>query len=113
MSEAIKLSEDLGFLRVGAFVPATRVADIDANVHAIVEAMKQGHEKGVQVMAFPELAITGYTVQDLVLQQALLSKARSGLTRILTESTGHPMLVIVGIWYLLQAYILPKMGVST
>ncbi len=96
MDQGIKLSNDLGFLRVGAAAPAIRVADVDFNVDAIIEAVKLARDAGVQVVAFPELAICGYTVQDLVLQRALLSKTRKGLDRILRESSGSAMLVIVG-----------------
>ncbi|MFH0896987.1 MAG: NAD(+) synthase [Candidatus Bathyarchaeota archaeon] len=96
MAEGIKLSKDLGFLRIGAASPAVRVADVESNVTAIIEAIRQAKDADVQVLAFPELAITGYTVQDLVLHQALLSKARAGLDLILTESAKHSMLVIVG-----------------
>lgn len=96
MGEGIKLSKDLGFLRVGAAAPAVRVADVESNVTAITETIKQAKDAGVQVMAFPEMAITGYTVQDLVLHQALLSKARKSLNLILAESAKYPMLVIVG-----------------
>lgn len=96
MDQGIDLCKDLGFLRIGAATPEVRVADVEFNVNAIIEAMKQAKDAGVQVIAFPELAITGYTVQDLVLQQALLSKAKKGLEQILAESSGYAVLVIVG-----------------
>lgn len=96
MNANIKLSEDLGYLRVGAATPLIHVADIDANVNAIIEVMKKASARGVQVLAFPELVITGYTIQDLMLHRALLTTARRGLDRIRQASTGLSMLVIVG-----------------
>jgi len=59
--------------------------------------MRKAENEGVQVLTFPEMAITGYTIGDLVQHQALLSKAREGLRRLLEASTGNPMIVIVGI----------------
>jgi NAD+ synthase (glutamine-hydrolysing) len=90
------LNKDLGFLRLGAVVPLLRVADVDFNVGNIIDAMKQAKDEGVQMLTFPEMAITSYTLGDLVQHQALLSKAREGLRRILEASVRHPMVVIVG-----------------
>jgi NAD+ synthase (glutamine-hydrolysing) len=93
----VQLNKDLGFLRIAAAVPLLRVADVDFNVENIIEAMKKAKDEGVQVLAFPEMAITGYTLGDLVQHQALLLKAKEGLHRILEASAGNPMLVIIGI----------------
>jgi NAD+ synthase (glutamine-hydrolysing) len=50
----------------------------------------------VQVLAFPEMSVTGYTIGDLVQHQALLSKAQKGLEKVLNESATSTMVVIVG-----------------
>lgn len=97
MSQGVLLNRDLGFLRVGAAVPLLRVADVDFNVTNIIKAMKKARDEGVQLLTFPEMAITGYTIGDLVQHQALLSKAKTGLHHILDESAGNPAVVIVGI----------------
>ena len=76
MGQDIQLSKDLGLLRVGAAVPVLRVADVDFNVGTIIDAMGKARNEGVQVLAFPEMAITGYTIGDLVQHQALLLKAK-------------------------------------
>ena len=75
MDEDIQLSKTLGFLRIGVALPALRVADVDFNVAAIINTMREAEEKNVQVLAFPEMAITGYSLGDLVHHQALLTKA--------------------------------------
>ncbi len=92
----IRLSKDLGFLRIGAAVPELHVADVDFNVAAIKELWRQARNAGVQIVAFPELSLTGYTLGDLVQQQALLLKARNGLQDIVHESAGTAMVTIVG-----------------
>jgi NAD+ synthase (glutamine-hydrolysing) len=92
----VQLNKDLGFLRIAAAVPELRVADVDFNVGNIIEAMKGARDEGVQVLTFSEMAITGYTIGDLVQHQALLAKAKEGLRRILEASSGNPMVVIIG-----------------
>ncbi|MFC1952266.1 nitrilase-related carbon-nitrogen hydrolase [Chloroflexota bacterium] len=96
MNEDIRLSKTLGFLRIGAALPALRVADVDFNVVAIIDTMKNAIEQGVQVLIFPEMAITGYTLGDLVQHQALLTKAQEGLNEVLNESVMSSMVVVVG-----------------
>ena len=96
MGDDIQLSQDLGFLRVGAAVPGLRVADVDFNVGAIIDFMRKARNEGVQVLAFPEMALTGYTIGDLVQHQALLSRAKTALGEVLQESAGSNMVVVVG-----------------
>jgi len=55
----LQLSNELGFLRICGAVPELHVADIDYNVGNIIEAMKKAQNEGVQVLIFPEMAITG------------------------------------------------------
>jgi NAD+ synthase (glutamine-hydrolysing) len=92
----IQLNKDLGFLRLGAAVPELRIANIDFNVSAILSLVKQAVKEKVQVVVFPELAITGYTMGDLVQQDVLLSEAERGLGRIIKETAGIDVLLAIG-----------------
>jgi NAD+ synthase (glutamine-hydrolysing) len=65
MGQDIQLSKNLGFLRIGAAVPVLRVADVDFNVGTIIDFMRKASNDDVQVLVFPEMAITGYTIQFL------------------------------------------------
>ena len=96
MGENIQLSNDLGFLRIGVALPVLRVADVDFNVGTIIDVMRKARNQDVQILTFPEMAITGYSIGDLVQQQALLSKAQKGLDKILKASVTNTMVVIVG-----------------
>ncbi len=96
MTQDIRLNEELGFLRVGAAVPELKVADVDFNTGAIIELMLKAEAEGVQVLVFPEMAVTGYTIGDLVQQQALLDKAEEGLGRLLAGSAKSKAVIIVG-----------------
>ena len=53
-----------GFLRTAAATPKIRVADPQYNAKQIIELMEQGESRGVKVMVFPELCLTGYTCSD-------------------------------------------------
>jgi NAD+ synthase (glutamine-hydrolysing) len=92
----IKLNKDLGFLRVGVAVPELRIANVNFNVAAIVKLLRKAKNEGVQIVVFPEMAITGYTIGDLIQQEALLLEARQGLLNILNESAGSNMIVVLG-----------------
>jgi NAD+ synthase (glutamine-hydrolysing) len=96
LSQDIKLTHDLSFIRIGAAVPVLRVADVDSNVKEIIGLIRKARREGAQVLCFPEMAITGYTLGDLVQQQVLLTKAREGLVNILAESEKNSMILIVG-----------------
>jgi len=93
----IQLSKDLGCLRVGAAVTELRIANVNFNVAAIVKLLRKAEKEGVQVLVFPEMAVTGYTIGDLVQQEALLLEAQAGLQRILKESAGIDMVVALGV----------------
>lgn len=97
MAQTIKLSRDLGYIRIAAAVPQLKVADVDYNVNSMLELAKHASKAGVQVLAFPELALTGYTIQDLVQQRALLSRVEASLFRMAQSTAAYNMLIIVGL----------------
>jgi len=97
MAQNVDLNKDLGFLRIGAAVPELKVADVDYNVKNIVKMVEKAGAAGVQALCFPEMAITGYTIGDLVHQQTLLARAEKGLQDILDAGAAHNMVIIVGL----------------
>ncbi|MCS6884242.1 MAG: NAD(+) synthase [Acidobacteriota bacterium] len=86
-----------GFVRVAAAVPRVRVADVGYNVSQILELCRQAGDEGVQILAFPELCITGYTCADLFHQKQLQHVALDGLKELLAATSALPMLIIVGL----------------
>ncbi len=92
----LKLTQDLGFLRIGAAVPQLRVADVEFNLKAIRGLIGQARRQGVQVLAFPEMAVTGYTLGDLVHHQTLLTGAEKALGSLAADKDAQAMLLIVG-----------------
>lgn len=86
-----------GYIKVAAAVPAVKVADCDFNAGHIVAMMRRAAERGVRVVAFPELCITGYTCGDLFLQSKLLDAAAEALGRIAEASREIPVAAVVGV----------------
>ena len=81
-----------GFVKVAAAVPHVKVADCKFNVERIESLIG----KGVQIIIFPEMSITGYTCGDLFGQQLLLEEAEMGLMQILNNTRQLDIISIVG-----------------
>ena len=64
-----------GFFNVAAFTPKLRVADCAYNTQQILAAMDEAHARDIQLLVFPELAVTGYTCGDLFLTRTLQDAA--------------------------------------
>ncbi|MGB9836154.1 MAG: NAD(+) synthase [Candidatus Saccharicenans sp.] len=96
MESEIKLTKDLGYIRIGAAVPQLRVTDIDYNLSSILDLIEEARKKGVQILSFPEMSLTGYTLGDLVQHQTLLEKVRKVLDLILAKTSSGSPLVILG-----------------
>ena len=64
-----------GYITVASAIPEVSVADPEYNIAKIEKLTRQAEEKGVEIIAFPELAVTGYTCQDLFAQQTLIDNA--------------------------------------
>jgi len=86
-----------GFVKVAAAVPLVQVADCFYNIEKIEGLMRQASEKGVQITAFPELSVTGYTCLDLFAQQTLLNGAEAALLQLVSNTADLDILTIVGV----------------
>lgn len=85
-----------GFVRVAACSPKIVVADCVKNAEAIVCSIKNAADNGVEILAFPELSISGYTCGDLFLQETLLQGTLAGLKMVCEAAFGIKMLIFVG-----------------
>ena len=86
-----------GFLRVAAATPEIRVADPAYNATQIVNIAKKAAKEHVEVLAFPELCITGYTCGDLFFQKELTDAAERALRRIADGTKALDMFLFVGL----------------
>jgi NAD+ synthase (glutamine-hydrolysing) len=70
------------------------VGDIGGNQRLICERLAQAREGGARLVVFPELCVTGYPPEDLLLKEHFLRDARSALDAIAREA--HDVVAIVG-----------------
>ncbi len=87
---------DLGFCRVAAVSPPLVLGDPAANARAVLEGARRAAERRAAVALFPELALTGYTCEDLFRSAALLDRTRDALAELATASASLPLALVVG-----------------
>ncbi len=75
-----------GYYRLAALVPPVCVADVPANVAALVTAMDVAVQEGAQIVLFPELCLTGHSCADLFFQPQLQQAALDGLVTFARET---------------------------
>ena len=85
-----------GYVRVGAAVPRLKLADCTYNKEQIVAMAKEAAVKGIRVLTFPELCITGYTCADLFMQRPLLVAAEKAIKAIASETADLNVFIVVG-----------------
>lgn len=85
-----------GFITVASAVPVGRVADCEYNAEQISNIISQAEDKGVEILVFPELCITGYTCQDLFFQSMLIEAAEASIVKLLEVTSNFDVISIVG-----------------
>jgi len=85
-----------GFTRIAACVTVSRVADPAANAIAIVDAAHACGKHTTAVAVFPELCLSGYAIEDLIMQDPLLDAVVRGLMSVIAASAGLMTVLIIG-----------------
>lgn len=86
-----------GFIKIAAGVPEIALGDCRENAKRIVSMAREMAADGVKLAVFTELGVTGYTLEDLFLQQTLLDAATEALQAIMEETASLDMLIAVGV----------------
>ena len=86
-----------GFVKVASAIPRVRVADCAFNASQIEKEIIIADGKGVEIIVFPELCLTGYTCGDLFAHSLLLESAELGLMQILNNTRQLDIISILGI----------------
>jgi NAD+ synthase (glutamine-hydrolysing) len=86
-----------GFARVAACTLPVAIADPEANARAVLAQAKECHENAVAVAVFPELCLTGYAIDDLLLQDTLLEAAHEALHDVVLGSADLLPVLVVGL----------------
>ena len=90
---------ELGMVRVAAAAPTVTLAAPARNAEATLAEAHRLHGAGVACAVFPELGITGYTVEDLFHSEPLLRDTTEALVRLCRENP-LPLLVVGAPWRL-------------
>ncbi|HEX6055431.1 MAG TPA: NAD(+) synthase [Intrasporangium sp.] len=85
-----------GFARVAACTLPVAAANPARNADEIIEQARACSEEGVALASFPELSLTGYSIDDLFLQDPLLDATEEALARIVEASADLLPVLVVG-----------------
>ena len=85
-----------GYITVASAIPQVRVADVDYNVEQIERFVVDADKRGVEILVFPELSVTGYSCQDLFAQQALLDRVEKKIADMLEATERCDVISVVG-----------------
>ncbi|HKG63596.1 MAG TPA: NAD(+) synthase [Solirubrobacteraceae bacterium] len=85
-----------GFARVAACTGHTALADPAANAQTVLRLARDCSGEGVAVAVFPELCLTGYSIDDLLLQDAVLDDVEAAVEEVAQGSADLLPLVVIG-----------------
>ena len=85
-----------GFVRVAAAAPVVHTADPVANTDAHIDLIRQADKRGVELLVFPELSLSAYAIDDLVMQGALLDEVERQIIRLAPMTAETRVIAVVG-----------------
>ncbi|WTP62528.1 NAD(+) synthase [Streptomyces phaeochromogenes] len=85
-----------GFARIAACTGHAAIADPPANAEAVLRQGRRCAQEGVAVAVFPELCLSGYSIEDLLLQDALLDEVEAALQTVVAGSADLLTVLVVG-----------------
>jgi NAD+ synthase (glutamine-hydrolysing) len=85
-----------GFLRCAAAAPRVTPADPAANAEAILAFAREADAARAAIFLTPELSLTGYAIDDLLMQDALLDAAEAAIAQLVAHSVKLFPILIVG-----------------
>jgi len=86
-----------GFLRVAACTLRTAIGDPVANAASVLRVARECAEDGVGLAIFPELTLSGYSIEDILLQDTLLDAAERALADVVEGSAELLPVIVVGL----------------
>ncbi|OBH11490.1 NAD(+) synthase [Mycobacterium sp. E1747] len=85
-----------GFVRVAACTQHTTIGDPAANAESVLGLARECHDDGVAVAVFPELTLSGYSIEDIVMQDLLLDDVTAAVESIVASSTDLLPILVIG-----------------
>ncbi|MGR3454511.1 NAD(+) synthase [Pseudooceanicola sp.] len=85
-----------GFVRVATCTPRVRPADVAFNRDAVLEEAQRADRARADLLVCPELCLSSYAIDDLLMQDALLDEVEQALARLVEESAALCPVLLVG-----------------
>ena len=85
-----------GFARIAACTLPITIADPAANAEVVLEQARACHDDGVAVALFPELCLSGYSIDDLFLQDVVLDAVDRAIGSLVEASRDLLPVIVVG-----------------
>ncbi|MGK2867588.1 MAG: NAD(+) synthase [Mycobacterium sp.] len=85
-----------GFVRVAACTHHTTLADPAANAESVLRLARDCHEDAVGLAVFPELTLSGYSIEDILLQDTLLDAVEDALATVVAASADLLPVLVIG-----------------
>ncbi len=85
-----------GFVRVAACTHRSAIGDPAANAESVLRMASQCHDDAVALAVFPELTLSGYSIEDILLQDLLLDDVKDAVEHIVASSTDLLPVLVVG-----------------
>jgi len=85
-----------GFVRVAAATPCSRTADVAYNTRGVIAEARKAHAAHVDLVVFPELCLSSYAIDDLLLQEALLDRVEQAVAEVIDASAELTPVLVVG-----------------
>lgn len=85
-----------GTIRIGLAQINTSVGDLDGNTKKILAFVEDAYRQGVDIVSFPELAITGYPPEDLLLKPGFIDDNLRSLDQIAKKTSSMDIAIVTG-----------------
>ena len=96
MSESFYSIHAQGMVRIGACTPRIAVGDPAANARETLELVREGAARNVDLLLFPELGLSAYAIDDLLLQEALQDGVERAVADLVAASRDLPCVIVAG-----------------
>lgn len=85
-----------GFVRVATATPCARPADVAYNTAGVLDEARKAHTANVDLVVFPELTLSSYAIDDLLLQDALLDRVEQAVAEVVDASADLSPVLVLG-----------------
>ncbi len=85
-----------GFVRVAACTHHTALAEPAANTKSVLRLARECHDESVALAIFPELTLSGYSIEDILMQDTLLDSVEDALSEVVASSADLLPVLVVG-----------------